>query len=501
MSSFPDIEERSTCLRIIQALKAGRAPREGVRFLSVGVEELVKTMQAAFAQALQQKAQFFWLTGDYGEGKSHLLRLIAALAHEHNLVMAYVTHEKDQLVGLHKPARLLHRILWELQWGYPQLDLRPLEYFLDNPPAQDRWVRSYLPKALKDLTNCLHRQRIDGLVVCIDEIENCRRFYWNQHYPAVETLHHLLYESEGPIVFCLGLTLSGLESLRNLWKCYVGDKATAVLNEIRTRAISAPALVKAHTIPLTERIFRLHAVAFDWQPTVYIDEIAEEAWQLAQGTPSGRWRVFVQSVVAQLEIAHQRAQAYQPSLQPREVAEPLPSLEGISPPPVPLEILPGYMSPKPSTTPVLSTASPWQLPSSEPIVSSPLSLSPEPVPSPTSSISSEPVLPPVPPPSTESNTSSTPFPSPEPNLSPPPSEPTPPPSSPEPSPTVTPKIPRPHAFQVGDRVMIARGALRGWYGTVLRIKGEEVEIALEGIRIIHLWYPVNALKRLKKRKR
>jgi len=49
--------------------------------------------------------------------------------------------------------------------------------------------------------------------------------------------------------------------------------------------------------------------------------------------------------------------------------------------------------------------------------------------------------------------------------------------------------------------MIARGALRGWYGTVLRIKGEEVEIALEGIRIIHLWYPVNALKRLKKRKR
>lgn|GEM_PF-753261 len=496
-SGFPDIEERSTCLRIIQALKAGRAPREGVRFLSVGVEELVKTMQAAFAQALQQEAQFFWLTGDYGEGKSHLLRLIAALAHEHNLVMAYVTHEKDQLVGLHKPARLLHRILWELQWGYPQLDLRPLEYFMDNPPAQDRWVRSYLPKALKDLTNCLHRQRIGGLVVCIDEIENCRRFYWNQHYPAVETLHHLLYESEGPIVFCLGLTVSGLESLRSLWKCYVGDKATAILDEIRARAISAPALVKAHTIPLTERIFRLHSVAFDWQPTVCVDEVAEKAWRLAQSTPSGRWRVFVQSVVAQLEIAHQRAQAHQMSLL-MEVAKPLPTLDEISPLIVPLEVLP---SPKPSTVPFSSAPSPWQLPSAEPIASSSPSLSPEPVSSPQSPISSEPVVPSVLLTSTESHTSSTLSPSPEPNLSPPLPEPTSPPSSPEPSPTATPKIPRPHTFQVGDRVMIARGTLRGWYGTVLRIRGKEVEIALEGIRIIHLWYPVNALKRLKKRKR
>lgn len=51
------LRDRSACLRALWALKAGRAPREGVRYLSVGLDGTIQKLQQAFEQAMQGTAQ------------------------------------------------------------------------------------------------------------------------------------------------------------------------------------------------------------------------------------------------------------------------------------------------------------------------------------------------------------------------------------------------------------------------------------------------------------
>jgi len=314
------LNDRKACIRIIQALKAGRAPREGVRFLSVGIEEIIEQLQQAFAQASQNKPRIFGLIRDYGEGKSHILRLVAALAEGHGFAWAYVVHDKDQLIGLHKPAWLFRRILWELQWGYPSLNL--WYNIMTNPPYYDRGWRYKLPEALKDLTERLHWQGYLGLVVCLDELENCRQLHWNQHGPAYETLSRLIHPSNCPLILCFGLTESGLELLEWLWRYYVGNEATELFNSIRSESLKMPSLTNEHALELAKRIFQLHASAFDWQPTVEVQKIAQHALEVAKRNSSGQWRTFVQSVVTQLEVAYQKVHLYRPSIFPPSPPKP-----------------------------------------------------------------------------------------------------------------------------------------------------------------------------------
>ncbi len=326
------------CLRIIQALKAGRAPREGIRFLSVGIEEIVEQLQQAFDQASQHSPQTFWLIGDYGEGKSHMLRLIAALAEEQGFAWAYVVHDKDQLIGFHKPSYLFRRLLFELQWSNPDLCLdeffereeREIEEICDDlrddyPRSwqeraeyiYDRNMRSRLVDRLAEIAVRLHDDKYHGLVICIDELENCCQLHWNQHRPAYETLSRLIHPSNCPLILCFGLTESGLESLEMLWRYYVSDKAGQFLSSISSsEAIEMPSLTDEHALELAKRIFQLHASAFDWQPTVEVQKIAQHALEVAKRNSSGQWRTFVQSVVTQLEVAYQKVHLYQPSTFP-----------------------------------------------------------------------------------------------------------------------------------------------------------------------------------------
>lgn len=354
VNSSAILTDRGACIRIIQALKAGRAPKEGVRFLSVGIDEIVEQLRQAFSQALQNKPQTFWLIGDYGEGKSHLLRLIAALAEEHRFAWAYVVHDKDQLIGLHKPAWLFRHILWELQWEYPSLNL--WHNVMTNPPYYDRSWRYTLPKELKDLTERLRWQGYSGLVICLDELENCFQLYWNQHRPAYETLIRLLFSFlDCPLILCFGLTESGLELLEvmervkdNLteriaesrlellaWHYYVGDGVTQPFSSGSSKALKMPSLSDSHALELAQRIFQLHAAAFDWQPTIEVQQVAQHALALAKSNSSGQWRIFVQSVVAQLEVEHQRVYSHQPSVRrtPPPIKPPTPIKPSIQPQP------------------------------------------------------------------------------------------------------------------------------------------------------------------------
>ena len=315
------LKDRKACLRIIQALKAGRAPREGIHFLSVGVEEIVERLLQAFRQSSQNKRQTLWLIGDYGEGKSHLLRLIAALAEERRFAWAYVVHDKDQFIGLHKPGWLFQRILWELQWKYPSLKLQ--YKVMTNPSYFNK--RYILPEALKHLiTERLRWQGYSGLVICLDELENCCQFHHNQHRPAYETLSQLLsHPLDCPLILCFGLTESGLEQLKRQWSYYVGEVSVQLLDRVSSNALKMPSLSDDYALELAGRIFQLHAAAFNWQPTIEVQEVAQRALELARSNSSGRWRVFVQSVVTQLEVEHQKVHSHQPSTSPTPLpAEP-----------------------------------------------------------------------------------------------------------------------------------------------------------------------------------
>jgi transcription antitermination factor NusG len=393
------LRDRSACLRALWALKAGRAPREGVRYLSVGLDGTIQKLQQAFEQAMQGTAQILWLIGDYGEGKSHLLRLVTALAEEHGFAWAYVVHDKNQNIGLHKPARLFRQILWSLQWEHPSVNLLRFHNEMTNPPSYDIDWRYELPKRLAELTDWLKAQGWHGLVICLDEVENCCQFHWNQHYPAWETLNHLHRRLNGPVLLCLAITNGGLEMLKNLWSWYAWDerdKVEALLNNASTNGVTMPNWTEKFALPLAERIHRLHGTAFGWEPTVSVEEVAMEASEQARATQSGRWRIFVQAVVNALERAHQKA------IVPQPVA-----------------------TKPPETVPAI----PKTLPTLPVLVSSP-----------------------------------------------------------------KPSLPKIHP---GDRVEIVRTQFRGFRGIVEAVKGDEVEIVLDGRTPMRIKLPLDAIKKLR----
>jgi hypothetical protein len=391
------LNDRSACIRIIASLKAGRAPREGVRYLSVGLDGTIQKMQQAFEQAMQGTAQILWLIGDYGEGKSHLLRLVTALAEEHRFAWAYVVHDKDRDIGLHKPARLFQRILWSLQWEQPSLNLLRFHREMTSPPLYDRWWRYELPRKLAELTEWLKAQGWQGLVICLDEVENCCQFHWNQHYPAWETLNHLHHHLNSPVLFCLAITNSGLESLEVLWRYYASSEAEVFLSSVRNSGITMPDWTERFAFPLAERICRLHSTVFGWKPTISVEDVAREASEQARTTQSGRWRAFVQAVVNALEREHQKA-----------------------------------VSPQPIST----------------------NKSPEIVPTVPKTLPTPPVL-----------------------LS-----------------SLKPSLPK---IQPGDRVEIVRTHFRGFRGIVEAVKGNEVEIVLDGRTPMRIKLPLDAIRKLR----
>lgn len=83
-----------------------------------------------------------------------------------------------------------------------------------------------------------------------------------------------------------------------------------------------PSLSDDYAVELAQRIFQLHAMAFNWQPTIEVQQVAQCALESARNNSSGQWRAFVQSVVTQLEVTHQKVHQYRPSTFPSSPPEP-----------------------------------------------------------------------------------------------------------------------------------------------------------------------------------
>ncbi|MCX2727447.1 DUF2791 family P-loop domain-containing protein [Thermomicrobium sp. 4228-Ro] len=282
--------DRHACRRALIALKAGYPPRDALRYLSVGMTGVLAEIDNVLVQAGRgARVRPLVVSGDYGEGKSHTLRLIATEAERQHFAWVVVTHDRQQNIGLHKPAWLFQHILWQLRWSYPALDLRRWDSWLHGQPdyRTDRSMRRQLRGCLAELTQSLRSQGFRGFVLCLDELENVALLAGNQRAIFGEVLRHLLDGPESHVVLVLAAT-SGLSA--------AGRWGTL---------LRPPALDERSALILTYRIQRLHSAAFDWRPPIGPVPIFEKAWKASSAVPSGRWRTFVQSVVIHLEVLEQ----------------------------------------------------------------------------------------------------------------------------------------------------------------------------------------------------
>jgi hypothetical protein len=287
------LANRKACLRAVWALKAGRPPREGVRFLTVGMDSVVRQLDTALERVADQKGSApFLVLGDYGDGKTHTLRLLAELAGMRGFTWAVVALDKEQRIGPHKPAWLFRRLLWELRWNYPELDFSQWEHVLEYEPTypHDRSMRECIVDDLGRLAADLRSQGRNGLVLCLDELEN-RTLLSGRQVPIYrEVIARLILARIPGCLLVFGST-------------YAAGVVTGEL--VGTQIIRPPVLEKAAAAASAVRLRELHARAFSWSPPLSEEHLAEHAWSHAAAVPSGRWRAFVQAVITHLEVAHQ----------------------------------------------------------------------------------------------------------------------------------------------------------------------------------------------------
>lgn len=98
--------------RIIDSLGgSGNPPEVGLEHFTVGLDPILKPLTDEYiATSIKQGGSSFKLVvGNYGDGKTHLLRCVRNLAWEHNYVVAYV-----EIRGQSTPFHELHKIFFEI---------------------------------------------------------------------------------------------------------------------------------------------------------------------------------------------------------------------------------------------------------------------------------------------------------------------------------------------------------------------------------------------------
>jgi thiaminase len=80
---------------IIQALKEGNVPSNGTSEICVGRDLEVKEIKRLFDKIMEGKGLTKFIEGDYGAGKSFMLKIIEEMAFEDNFVVSKVTITRD----------------------------------------------------------------------------------------------------------------------------------------------------------------------------------------------------------------------------------------------------------------------------------------------------------------------------------------------------------------------------------------------------------------------
>lgn len=87
---------------IIESLRGGEVPREGLEHFATGIDAQVTALEEELARIADQRGRYRFLRGEYGAGKTFFLRFLAARARAEGFAASYVRISYPE-VPLHQP--------------------------------------------------------------------------------------------------------------------------------------------------------------------------------------------------------------------------------------------------------------------------------------------------------------------------------------------------------------------------------------------------------------
>ncbi|MBK9263287.1 MAG: BREX system ATP-binding protein BrxD [Polyangiaceae bacterium] len=108
MSAKETVDPRTADI-IIESLRAGEVPREGLEHFATGIDAHVAALEEEFARITDGRGRYRFLRGEYGAGKTFFLRNIAARARAEGFVATYVRVSYPE-VPLHQPVAMYRAI-------------------------------------------------------------------------------------------------------------------------------------------------------------------------------------------------------------------------------------------------------------------------------------------------------------------------------------------------------------------------------------------------------
>jgi hypothetical protein len=283
---------------MLSRLRCGVAPHEGLRYLSVGLEQQIELIERCLENVTGGQSILLVVERSYGEGKSHMLRLIGELAQDWSCATVYLAHSHLSEASFHRPSMLFRHILQGLEWNHPTMDLTRFHWEMNASYSyhRDRLMRQELADRLSGLARHCSSKGYSGLVVMLDELENYFLLHGRSRRIAVEVFKHLCDDIQTKDRCCVVLAAT--------------PQVTQVLTQhLNTQSLSPPMLTEDMAVALFDRLVRLHAGAFDWTPTLNGRVNARQLYRhIAAAAPASLWRAFVQRVVNLLDIEHQQTQ-------------------------------------------------------------------------------------------------------------------------------------------------------------------------------------------------
>lgn len=101
---------RQTATDIVNALRAGAVPAEGLEHIAVGLDDYLNVVRAELRHVASGRGGFKAIRGEWGSGKTFLARRIVADALEQGFAASYVTLSSQE-TRLHKPEEVYRAIV------------------------------------------------------------------------------------------------------------------------------------------------------------------------------------------------------------------------------------------------------------------------------------------------------------------------------------------------------------------------------------------------------
>lgn len=101
---------------IIESLRAGEVPQEGLEHFAIGLDVLGAALEREFPRIEERRGRYRFIRGDYGTGKTFFLRYLSARARALGFVSTYVRVSYPEL-PLHQPIAIYRALVSGLGKG------------------------------------------------------------------------------------------------------------------------------------------------------------------------------------------------------------------------------------------------------------------------------------------------------------------------------------------------------------------------------------------------